>query len=53
MDLDDLYAHYLDAQEEEFLDRQRVKQNRRARRERRELERLRKEQNVRSQQTVL
>lgn len=34
MDLEDAYAHYIDAQEEEFLDRQRAKGYRRAREER-------------------
>lgn len=43
MDLDELYAHYVDAQEEEFLDRQRVKGHRRARRERREAKRAAQE----------
>lgn len=43
MDLEDAYSHYLDAQEEEYWDRQRVKRHRRARQERKALEKARKE----------
>lgn len=43
VDLEDAYSMYLDAQEEEHLDRQRVKRHRRARTEKREALRKRRE----------